>query len=82
MADPVLHAGIAHGQAVLTPLLALVCTQGPRYKKHRVTPSILHVHMLKPFPGHVQGTHVLYVWPANTQLYMPFLFPWPVPCSI
>ena len=51
MADPVLHAGIAPRQAVLTLLPALVGTQGPRYRKHRVAPSVLHAHTLKPFLG-------------------------------
>lgn len=51
MADPMLHAGIAHGQAVLTLLPALVCTQEPRYRKHGVAPSALHSHVLKPFLG-------------------------------
>lgn len=49
MADPVLHAGIAHGQAVLTLLPALARTQGPRYRKHMVAPSVLYAHVLKPF---------------------------------
>lgn len=50
MADPVLHAGIAPGQAALP---ALVCTQGPRNRKHGVPPSILHAHALEPFLGHI-----------------------------
>lgn len=58
MADPVLHAGIARGQAVLTLLPALVRTQQPRYRKHRVASSVLHAHTLKPFSGHIQGTRV------------------------
>lgn len=53
MADPVLHTGIVLRQAVLTLLPALFCSQGLSYRKHRVAPSVLHVHMLKPFFGHI-----------------------------
>lgn len=53
MADPVLHAGIALRQAVLTLLPAQVCSQGLSYRKHRAAPSVLHAHMLKPFFGHI-----------------------------
>lgn len=83
MADPVLHAGIAHGQAALTLLPALVRTQGPRYKKHRVHATYPHAETL-PWMHLGDPCSLAHAWPANTQLclYVLFLFPRPMPFSI
>jgi len=51
VADPVPHTGIAPGQAALTLLPAPLRTQGPRYRKDGVAPSVPHAHTLKPFRG-------------------------------
>lgn len=37
-------------------------TQGHRFRKHGIAPSVLHAHMLKPFCGCVMGTCVPHGW--------------------